>query len=140
MKPVFMQCHHDPSIGAYGDCFRACIASLLELPAEEVPHFFDYPEEQDAELGYQRLDAFLERRGLAYFTFPLFPEDLAALSPVLFHTVLVGVENATGTTHAVVAYGGRPVHNPDPRGSLEVDTLDGAGLAPHFVVGIIRIR
>jgi hypothetical protein len=24
-----------------GDCFRACVASILELPYEEVPHFMD---------------------------------------------------------------------------------------------------
>lgn len=30
---------HDPEKGMIGDCWRACIASILDLPCEEVPHF-----------------------------------------------------------------------------------------------------
>lgn len=30
----------DPE-GRKGDCFRACLASILELKSEEVPHFFE---------------------------------------------------------------------------------------------------
>lgn len=28
-----------PGEGAVGDCFRACVASIMELPIESVPHF-----------------------------------------------------------------------------------------------------
>ena len=30
---------HDPESGAIGDCLRATVATLLGLPAEDVPHF-----------------------------------------------------------------------------------------------------
>ena len=46
MKPVDQTILADPSRndgkdadGVPGDCWRACIASIVELPAEEVPHF-----------------------------------------------------------------------------------------------------
>ena len=30
---------HDPENGQWGDCWRTCIACLLDLPAAEVPNF-----------------------------------------------------------------------------------------------------
>ena len=30
---------HDPARGRFGDCLRACVASVLELPYEAVPQF-----------------------------------------------------------------------------------------------------
>lgn len=39
MKPVICQVKHDPP-NTHGDCVRACVASILELPAEEVQHFY----------------------------------------------------------------------------------------------------
>ena len=48
MKPVKQLFHHDPANGVWGDCFRAVIASVLSLPVEAVPHFFDgNPEDGD---------------------------------------------------------------------------------------------
>jgi len=32
---------HDPENGVYGDCHRACYASILGVPLDEIPHFFD---------------------------------------------------------------------------------------------------
>jgi len=39
VKPVKQTIIHNPDNGMYGDCFRACVASLLEKPIEKVPHF-----------------------------------------------------------------------------------------------------
>jgi len=39
-----------------GDCWRACLASLLEVPIAEVPHFIHlYPTEPDAEVTPEEL-------------------------------------------------------------------------------------
>lgn len=35
MKPVFQSIHDFK----HGDCFRACVASILETPLEEIPNF-----------------------------------------------------------------------------------------------------
>lgn len=37
MKPVFQRIYSTTD----GDCFAACIASILELPIEDVPNFVD---------------------------------------------------------------------------------------------------
>lgn len=39
MKHVFCSVRHAPP-ESYGDCVRACIASILNKTSEEVPHFF----------------------------------------------------------------------------------------------------
>lgn len=39
MIPVDQEFLHDPRTGSIGDCFRACIASVLEVPVAAVPHF-----------------------------------------------------------------------------------------------------
>lgn len=48
MKPVDQTKLHDAEQGIRGDCFRAAIASLLELPIEDVPPFEDYAEDWHA--------------------------------------------------------------------------------------------
>lgn len=40
MKPVFQKVVDSDK----GDCMRACLASLLELDAEQIPNFTDAPE------------------------------------------------------------------------------------------------
>ena len=39
MTPADQEFTHDPANGQHGDCMRACIASLLDLPIAAVPHF-----------------------------------------------------------------------------------------------------
>lgn len=39
MRPVDQGYLHDPEQGTLGDCFRACLASVLEVPISAVPHF-----------------------------------------------------------------------------------------------------
>lgn len=39
MIPVDQSIMHDPDNKRYGDCWRACVASVLELSLENVPHF-----------------------------------------------------------------------------------------------------
>lgn len=43
------------------DCFKCCVASILELPYEEVPHFFDY-EAPDPNIGFRYLERWLHER------------------------------------------------------------------------------
>lgn len=41
---------HDPNSGTVGDCWRACIAGILSLPLEDVPHFArEYSESGEPE-------------------------------------------------------------------------------------------
>ncbi|MEV6833492.1 hypothetical protein AB0N17_03005 [Streptomyces sp. NPDC051133] len=44
MKPVTQSILHGDPSGRPGDCLRAAVASLLELPLLAVPHFVEYED------------------------------------------------------------------------------------------------
>ena len=50
-----------------GNCFPACIASLLELPIQEVPNVELFMEENNANTDWiDVINMFLAKRGLTY--------------------------------------------------------------------------
>lgn len=62
MTPQDQEFLHDPANGTQGDCIRAVIASLLDLPIAQVPHFAQ--DERVEVFGfYTQLDEFLEQHG-----------------------------------------------------------------------------
>jgi len=46
-----------------GDCFRACIASFLELHLEDVPHFMEIARREDGDDSFPRIVSWLRERG-----------------------------------------------------------------------------
>lgn len=116
MIPVTQRFKHDPDNGVWGDCHRAVIASLLELPIDEVPHFCDQgkkisgPDTDDRQ--------WLRSRGLT-------PINMAFPGTTTLDDVLTTVENCNpgllfilggtsrnGTGHSVVAGRGEILHDP----------------------------
>lgn len=129
MTPVVCRIKHDPDAGTYGDCVRACVATLLDLDAEAVPHF--YHDNPTGAVGMERMREWLATQGLAPFAVG-YPskalicercdnvlDDGANLSDILkfmgehhsgIHYMLYG---GTGDgDHVVVCRGGKIVHNP----------------------------
>lgn len=51
----------DNPAGERGNCFQTCLACILALPLEEVPHFYDTDEEHDQQ--YQNVLVWLAQRG-----------------------------------------------------------------------------
>ena len=90
-----------------GNCMTAAIASMLELPLEEVPNFV----EQDDFWG--SLDSFLKSYNLCLRTIdtdwcPPWPHFVEGLSP-------------RGVPHIVIYEGDKMVHDPHPsRAGVEV--------------------
>jgi hypothetical protein len=48
MRPVDQSILHGDPSGARGDCLRACVASVLDLPLLEVPHFAEIASQMEA--------------------------------------------------------------------------------------------
>lgn len=66
MIPVLQQYTVDDNAGRRGDCVRAVIASLLELPLADVPHFVQ--EDADGGLNWWvHITNWLHTRGLALY-------------------------------------------------------------------------
>ena len=98
MKPVVQS-----RTGSNGTCFRACLASLLEVPERAVPDF---------KLANQDpgVDRFLAGRGLRYVETPVTAGSSPA--PVGYH-IITGT-SPRGGAHAVVGKDGHLAWDPHP--------------------------
>lgn len=111
---------HDPAAGQFGDCFRACIASILELPIEAVPHTMAYEEHlvEDPGQWYPQLNEWLRPRGLAFLcldTEVAAPADwFRAIEPAFTSYHVLSGLGPRGHNHSVVACNGRLAWDPHP--------------------------
>lgn len=101
-----------------GDCFSACIASILEIPLEDVPN----PKGED---WVHRFNEWLRDYGLAIVTMGL-PEGAKDMPLDMRRYFLPGycilaVKSPRGDwTHAVVCLDGEIVHDPHPQRDMGV--------------------
>src|SRR5271154_3985606 len=92
---------------APGNCLSACVASILEMPIDQVPHFVERHDSRDY-LWMGRLNSWLSRLGLcASYLEP----GSCDMTPD-FH-ILYGL-SVLGNEHAVVGHAGRVIHDPHP--------------------------
>lgn len=105
MKPVDQTVFTVPG----GNCFSACVASLLEIPIDAVPYFMGDKPPGEPEDWFGRLLDWLRPRG--YWAIPLpvgngwKPEGLCILS---------GKSPRGDYDHCVIARGLDVVHDPHP--------------------------
>jgi hypothetical protein len=101
-----------------GNCLTACIASLLDLPIEQVPNFVE------SSRWYDALNQWLAPRGLFYLEVrgaePAAAQSLCAYAG--WHTI-TGLA-PSGIRHTVVGYAGEVRHDPHPSraGLISSDT------------------
>jgi hypothetical protein len=116
MIPAKCRVRHDTEEGTFGDCMRAVIASVLELDADTVPHFFhDNPEPEE---GQRRVREWLSERGLAQFTMHL--DGSIPLEDVLEFQgaqnpgapIILLAQSGGGTDHVVIVQDGKITHDP----------------------------
>jgi len=128
MKPVFQTNNSVPG----GDCLRACVASILELDIEEVPHFCG---EKPHEEWFSRLAIWLRDRGLGCFYTTLDPICGAISGPCLLGVRTRKAEELNRPKdwiHCVVANAvvGKDrvhfeiIHDPDPGASEVLEYRD----------------
>lgn len=133
MKPVTQQFQHDLSVGQYGDCQRAVIASLLELPIEEVPHFLQ-DAKGDPVTYWEAIQRFCRSHGFAYLVV-----DKPGHAQVygddgdVYHEISGPSPRHADTFHAVIGKNGQVHFDPHPsRAGLAGDpsTWEHAYLVP----------
>jgi len=106
---------HEPEEGRYGDCWRTCIACLLDLRPDQVPHFL---EDGDMDAGLKRGLDWLRDRGLALCSIPVADSLEKLLGMMGEHNpdteyMLIGTGKRSGVPHVVIGRGGRLVHDPE---------------------------
>lgn len=116
-----------------GNCFAACLATLLGLYIEEVPEFQWGPDgELDGDRWWQRTRAWLKDRGIALIQLDL--EDRPGMLHMLPYglPMMVGGQSHRGDfLHSVIYMNGDLWHDPHPDGiGLKGDPVDVCILAP----------
>lgn len=117
MKPVMQTLFgtdpNDPT--TLENSYSACLASLLELPLEEVAHFRADGEADQIE----EENNWLAARNLALVELPVYPDQFVEIyiPSDLLH--IVGGKSARGDRkhYCIHAMGGGLVHDPHPDGS-----------------------
>lgn len=104
---------HNPANGEWGDCWRTCIACILDLRPEEVPHFFDGDVIQWE--GIKRTQEWLIARGMYLLSFGWKDDwDQIQLTIKTFnpgiHYIMFGMGSTEG--HVVICKDGEIVHDP----------------------------
>lgn len=139
MTPVMAtEIDHNPAEGRFGDCHSACIATLLDLPRDQVPLFFD---DRPAKECWAHVEEFLR-------SFDLVPFDVVYPTKFSLEEVLLGVSLTApgcyyilcvkvpcGLHHSVVCCDDEVVHDPTP--GIDADqygTPDGAHWCATFMV------
>ena len=116
MIPIKQHNHHNPEAGVYGDCFRAAIASVLELALDDVPHFLDGNPPFDQWGMALKTWACARNLNAAFVVGSADLDDTLSVMAAGFpemHYILCGTSRTL--QHAVVGYGDKVVHNPGLR-------------------------
>lgn len=112
MTPVMCRTKHQPP-DSYGDCLRACVASIMDMDGDAVPHFFEI---NDGEYAMNALREWLQPLGYAPFamhlnddTFEDLMFNMEASNP---NSVYILIGSIGDGDHAAVYKGGQKLHNP----------------------------
>lgn len=121
MRKLTQKYRHDPENGVYGDCHRACIAMILDLDIEAVPHFAE--DNPAPNIFWHRVEDFLSRYNLYTYSqvySGVEPKDVmfsvGALNAPRQPIYVLGGKSKRGTLHSVVCVGSELFHDPHPDG------------------------
>lgn len=123
MTPHKQLLKHEPDKGIMGDCYRTAVACLLDLPPDDVPHFYANENKSDPEVRKELQNWLVKehRLGIAavYFNCQLsiteVMEFVGRWNPGLYYLFSGGSER--DTFHVVVCRDGKMVHDPHPSGA-----------------------
>jgi hypothetical protein len=108
-----------------GNCVQACVASILELPLSDVPHFLEYND------WWEALNWFLGCRGMYAVDLMINVHKRAGFVCRGYH-LINGPNTRNGVLHAVVGKDGRMVHDPFP-GGLGLKKIDTYTIFAHHM-------
>lgn len=115
-----------------GNCLQACVASVLELPLDDVPHFAMSPDwllDMDRFLARFGLGVLLVRAGADW---NFYADELPYL--------VAGKSPRGDWLHSVIFAGGKMIHDPHPsREGFRGGPVDFILFIPRTAEGIARL-
>ncbi len=123
MKYHTQKFRHDPDNDTYGDCFRTCLACLLDLERDDVPHFMVFsngtPSRKAMDAAIDAADKWLFKNHRLRRLCVLYPAELNTAEVVQAAGImnkgarfmLVG-KSKNGTNHVVICKDGKIEHDP----------------------------
>ena len=122
---------HEPHNGIYGDCLRTALACLFDLPAHEVPHFYQHQVEREGYVAHVQVGMWLAERGMAQ-VISHWDGEFHSLDWVLGMQrvnnpdayYMLGGTSPRGFNHGVIGRGGRIEWDPHPDGTGLVAPLN----------------
>jgi hypothetical protein len=105
MKPVTQTIFHNDPDGRLGNCLQAVVASLVEKPLEEVPHFAEMADD----VWFDATCKYLNDNGLN-----IYDCDEEEIPHVKDNYVMVVGKSPRGVSHVVLYQSGQMVHDPHP--------------------------
>lgn len=105
MKPIMQT-----AFGSNGNCFSACLASIFELPIENVPNFFKVAG-HDETLWWAAVRDWLRPLGFGVMSLQLSDQSLLA---AFEGWLIVCGESSRGIQHATIWRNGKLIHDPHP--------------------------
>lgn len=148
MIPLKQRHRHDPANGIWGDCHRACVASILELPLDAVPNFHEPPpgEAWRSEWAAIRERVFLISCGFVPITC-CYHEDMGleqVLAGAAYYNPgtywILGGTSRNGTGHSVVCLDDLIVHDPSLDDSGIVGPMEGGHYWATFIGAGIALK
>lgn len=116
MTPHKQLFNHKPEQGQIGDCWRTCLACLLDKAPADVPHLIEDCWDDAAE-GKRKTEAYLSTLGLASVEVAFGGDDLQSvlsgvggINPGVHY--LLGGNSRTGVGHSVICLNDRIVWDP----------------------------
>lgn len=113
MIPVDQEFFYQEEPRIYGDCTRAAIASILELPLSDVPHFL-LEAKGDVYEYYDGIDEFLSLRGLEILWQVELEDHWRPGKPDVFHLICGQSPRFPNINHMVVGLNGKIIFDPHP--------------------------
>lgn len=109
-----------------GNCFAACLASLLEISIEEIPDFFNTEK-------YWSIicNEYLKTKGLCFIDIGFQNSDIQYWVLNSGFSILTGRSSRHDCLHSVVAYQGKIIHDPHP---------DNTGITEVEMIGYLCLR
>jgi len=121
MKPVFQTRFggYESPVEEQGNCWQACVASILEIPLEEA---FDNRQYTDKN-WFDRFNEWLEKYGLACIAFDHSKDKPLTCSEIKGYAIMKCKSETLyqGERHVVIIKDQNVVHDPNPHATRQGD-------------------